>query len=283
MTAARSGTMLWADAETTGLDVDRDAILEFAVIITDDHLNEVARLNTLVRPPADLLQRLQVRPVVLQMHTASGLLHELMTADLDTVPTVAELEHLLLALIDQHVDPNTDLCLAGAGVANFDRHLIAAQMPALGSRLTYWSIDAGVERRHFQKATGEDLVSSEAGASIAHRALADVESALEAARMAQTAYRSFAALRSSFATSTAEDRVLIALGLIDAFTGDVTAVCGTRFTDLYALQGDAEHIGGLADAGSMLLDEAASAVGIDRSALLDRMRARVLHDASHPA
>ncbi|MEK6344515.1 MAG: exonuclease domain-containing protein [Curtobacterium sp.] len=271
-----AGTLLWLDAETTDLDCSSTAILEVAAIITNDQLEEVARLETLVRPPADLLQRLQERPVVLEMHTRSGLLHELMTADLTTLPTVAELEHLLLAMLKQHSAPGSEIALAGSGVAAFDRHLIRAQMPGLSDRLTYWSIDAGVEQRHFQKATGERLIPVD-DTLTAHRAMADTEYALAAAREAQVAYRTFAAVRQAArSTVTAEERVLVALGLIGAFP-TVDSVDGAhRFTDLYALQPDADHVGGLADAGSMLLDEAAAAAGVDRSALLDRMRRRVL-------
>lgn len=41
-------SLLWLDLETTGLKADKESVLEVACIITDDQLNEVARLQRVV-------------------------------------------------------------------------------------------------------------------------------------------------------------------------------------------------------------------------------------------
>ena len=38
----RSSNIIWVDLEMTGLDVDKDFIMEIACIITDKHLNTLA-------------------------------------------------------------------------------------------------------------------------------------------------------------------------------------------------------------------------------------------------
>ncbi len=242
-----AGTMLWIDFETTDLDADRTSILEVAAIVTDDRLREVGRFVTLVRPPADLLQQLNDRPVVLKMHVASGLLHDLMQAPMESLPTIAELDHLLAAFLQAHAAPDATVCVAGSGVGPFDRRVIGAQLPELDRLLTYWVIDSGCERRHYRKATGGDLVEGDDHSTAAHRAEADTENALEAARAAQEAYRLHAAYRrASIHPTTAQERALLALGMIGAFAG-VDEVAAT--SELYAVMPDQEHVAGLVDAG----------------------------------
>ena len=61
------------DLEMTGLDPDRDVIVEIATLITDDELNVIAEGPDLViHQPEELLQAME--PVVVEMHTKSGLL-----------------------------------------------------------------------------------------------------------------------------------------------------------------------------------------------------------------
>ena len=61
------------DLEMTGLDPDRDVIVEIATLVTDDELNILAEGPDLVIHQAE--ERLTaMEPVVVEMHTKSGLL-----------------------------------------------------------------------------------------------------------------------------------------------------------------------------------------------------------------
>lgn len=67
------------DVETTGLDPDRDQLLEVACIILDENLEEVGTWADSVRytEPHVNLMKLECHPVVLEMHEENGLWDEL--------------------------------------------------------------------------------------------------------------------------------------------------------------------------------------------------------------
>ena len=74
----------------TGLDKQRDALVEIAVLVTDADLNILGDgVDVVIRPPAEALQGMD--PFVVNMHTVSGLLEEL-----DGGMTLAEAEALSL-------------------------------------------------------------------------------------------------------------------------------------------------------------------------------------------
>jgi oligoribonuclease len=60
----------------TGLDLERDALIEVAVLITDAELTILDEgLDVLIRPEPEALE--QMNDFVRDMHTTSGLLEEL--------------------------------------------------------------------------------------------------------------------------------------------------------------------------------------------------------------
>ena len=60
----------------TGLDKQRDALVEIAVLVTDADLNILGEgVDVVIKPPAEALEGMD--PFVVNMHTVSGLLEEL--------------------------------------------------------------------------------------------------------------------------------------------------------------------------------------------------------------
>ena len=75
--ALESANMLaWIDLEMTGLDPDLHVIVEIATLITDDQLNLIAEGPDLVISATEE-QLKKMDPVVVEMHTKSGLLDEI--------------------------------------------------------------------------------------------------------------------------------------------------------------------------------------------------------------
>jgi oligoribonuclease len=167
---------LWLDLETTGLDPASDDILEVGLVVTDEHLTELAERRYLLDPGYDWQEL--VDQFVLEMHTKSGLLAEL------TDPYSHFIYHSLLLVercIVNVIEPYlTDgkIVLAGSGVATFDLQVIKAQMPELAQRLTYWTMDIGVVRRYLRDICQVELPDT---GPVNHRALDDVHHHLDEA------------------------------------------------------------------------------------------------------
>src|ERR1700761_2771918 len=88
--------LVWIDCEMTGLDVERDALIEIACLVTDADLNLLDDgIDVIIKPPAEALD--QMSDVVGDMHTTSGLL-----ADLPGGVTLAEAAEAVLGYVRAH-------------------------------------------------------------------------------------------------------------------------------------------------------------------------------------
>ncbi|SOB84034.1 MULTISPECIES: oligoribonuclease [unclassified Streptomyces] len=166
--------LVWIDCEMTGLDLDRDALVEVAVLVTDSELNILGEgLDVIIRPPAEALANMP--EVVRAMHTASGLLEELAQG-----VTLAEAEERVLAYVREHVPEAGKTPLCGNSVAT-DRGFLARDMPALEKHLHYRIVDVSsikeLARRWYPKAYYN---SPPKGGN--HRALADIRESIDELR-----------------------------------------------------------------------------------------------------
>ncbi|MFF8773312.1 oligoribonuclease [Kitasatospora sp. NPDC015120] len=166
--------LVWIDCEMTGLDLDRDALVEVAVLVTDSELNILGEgVDVIVRPPAEALANMP--EVVRTMHTSSGLLDEL-----EHGVTLAEAEALVLAYVREHVPEAGRAPLCGNSVAT-DRGFLSRDMPALESHLHYRIVDVSsikeLARRWYPKAYYN---SPQKGGN--HRALADIRESIDELR-----------------------------------------------------------------------------------------------------
>ncbi len=163
--------LLLLDLETAGL-ATTDPILEVGWALADTDLNLRRPITSEVvrwpRVTADAIIS-RMKPEVLKMHTANGLLDQLRAGFGVTLPIV---EGRILADLESLTDPGDTITLAGSGVEHFDRKMIDAQMPTLGHQLHYQGMDASDHRRGYRMATGADLV--DANERKTHRAADDV-------------------------------------------------------------------------------------------------------------
>lgn len=162
--------LVWIDCEMTGLDLDRDALIEVAALVTDSELNILGEgVDVVIRPPDEALTTMP--DVVREMHTSSGLLTELA----DGI-TLAEAEKVVLDYIRQHVPEGGKAPLCGNSVAT-DRGFLSRDMPALEGHLHYRIVDVSsikeLSRRWYPRAYYN---SPQKGGS--HRALADIRESI---------------------------------------------------------------------------------------------------------
>ena len=126
--------LVWIDCEMTGLDIERDALIEIACVVTDAELNLLDEgIDLIIKPPAEALETMP--DVVREMHTASGLL-----AELPGGIAVAEAAELVLGYVRGHVPEARKVPLCGNSIAT-DRWFIARDMPELDSYLHYRMVD----------------------------------------------------------------------------------------------------------------------------------------------
>jgi oligoribonuclease len=122
------------DLEMTGLDPEKDVIIEMATIITDGDLNDVAEGPCLVlRQPEERLIAMDAWNT--KHHTASGLLERVRTVGV----TPQEAEAVTLAFLERHVERG-QAPLCGNTIWQ-DRRFLVRHMPTLESYLHYRMID----------------------------------------------------------------------------------------------------------------------------------------------
>jgi oligoribonuclease len=123
------------DLEMTGLDVERDVIVEVATLITDDDLVIVAEGPDLV-VSASSRQLDAMDDFVRDMHVKSGLLDEIAAS----TTSLEEAGSATLDFIRSHVPKARTVPLAGNSIGT-DRRFLAAQLPAIEEYLHYRSVD----------------------------------------------------------------------------------------------------------------------------------------------
>ncbi len=166
--------LVWIDCEMTGLDLQADALIEVAALVTDFDLNVLGEgVDIIVKPPAEALE--QMIDFVRAMHEKSGLLVEL-----DRGVTLAEAEEQVLAYIKEHCPDGSRPPLAGNTVST-DRLFLSRDMAELDAFLHYRIVDVSsikeLSRRWFPKAyfAAPDKRGN-------HRALADIQESIEELR-----------------------------------------------------------------------------------------------------
>ena len=103
--ALESANMLaWIDLEMTGLDPDLHVIVEIATLITDDQLNLIAEGPDLVISATEE-QLKKMDPVVVEMHTKSGLLDEIKASKI----TLEEAGSQTLSFLMEHIGMEVSL------------------------------------------------------------------------------------------------------------------------------------------------------------------------------
>lgn len=177
--------IVWADTETTGLDPEHGNLLEVALVVTDDDLEEVAARSVVVQPIAPLgldSWREHLDPFILDMHSKSGLLDEIFAgAGLLRHEAAGDLIGWALsrsAGFDLKKTP-----LAGSTVS-FDRAWLKKHMPALESLFSHRSIDASSITElaaRWAPAIYDNRPKADPE-KIAHRALPDVRESISILR-----------------------------------------------------------------------------------------------------
>ena len=123
------------DLEMTGLEPSRHVIVEIATLVTDDDLNIVAEGPDLVVHQDDAALA-EMDPVVVEMHTKSGLLDAIRSSTISLADAGAQ----TLEFIKSHVTEARRVPLCGNSIG-MDRRFLAAYLPEIEEYLHYRSVD----------------------------------------------------------------------------------------------------------------------------------------------
>jgi oligoribonuclease len=159
------------DLEMTGLDPERDTIVEIATIVTDDDLGVVAEGPDLViHHHEGVLARMGA--TVREMHAASGLLDQIRASSVD----LEEAGRQTLAFIRTHAPEPRTVPLCGNSIGT-DRRFLARYLPEIEEHLHYRSVDVSSVKELARRWYPEVLDGAPEKAGT-HRALDDIRESI---------------------------------------------------------------------------------------------------------
>lgn len=168
--AQDGNNLIWLDMEMSGLNPERDRILEVALVVTGSQLNAVAEAPVLVVHQSDeLLDNMDHWNK--STHAKSGLIGKVKASQHGE----AEVESLMLAFLEQHVPPNTSP-MCGNSICQ-DRRFLARHMPRLEAYFNYRNLDVSTLKELARRWRPE--IAKGVNKEGKHEALADIYESIE--------------------------------------------------------------------------------------------------------
>lgn len=159
--------LLWIDLEMTGLDPEKDKILEVAAIATNMSLKDMGVFKAVVKVSDKLMKERMVGEF---WEKNSESRDALMEQNKKGKP-VKEVEKELLEFLDKNF--GKEVYLAGNSIHQ-DRKFIEREMPELNKRLHYRMLDVSAWKIYFENGLGRKFVKPEN-----HRAFDDIKGSIE--------------------------------------------------------------------------------------------------------
>ena len=151
----------------TGLEPDKDKILEVAAIATDMDLNEIATYEAIVKVDDNLIKERMVG----EFWERNKESYDALVAQNENGRPVEEVERELLEFLDKYF--GKEIYLAGNSIHQ-DRRFIEREMPELNKRLHYRMLDVSAWKIYFENALDKKFTKRDA-----HRALDDINGSIE--------------------------------------------------------------------------------------------------------
>ncbi|MBR3230915.1 oligoribonuclease [Candidatus Saccharibacteria bacterium] len=163
----KKAKLLWIDLEMTGLEPDKDRILEVAAIATDMKLAEIARFEAVVKVDEALIKERMVGKFWEENSTS----RDALISQNSSGKPVAEVEKELIKFVEDNF--GKEVYLAGNSIHQ-DRKFIEREMPKFNQLLHYRMLDVSAWKIYFENALGKKFIKPEN-----HRALDDVTGSIE--------------------------------------------------------------------------------------------------------
>ena len=155
----------------TGLSLDKDVLVEIAVLVTDSELNLIGEgIDLVIKATPEQLAGMN--EFVTQMHTTSGLITEIPNGI-----TLQVAEDAILAYLASTGTVEGKSPLAGNSVS-VDRNFIARDMPRLNQYLHYRTVDVSSIKELARRWSPKIYFAAPAKTGN-HRALGDIQDSIE--------------------------------------------------------------------------------------------------------
>nr|ACO14409.1 Oligoribonuclease, mitochondrial precursor [Esox lucius] len=163
--------MVWVDLEMTGLDIEKDQIIEMACIITDSELNVLAGgPNLIINTTDELLDGMD--DWCKEHHGNSGLTQAVRNSKI----TLQQAEYEFLSFIRQHTPPGQ--CPLAGNSVHADKKFLDKYMPQFMHHLHYRIIDVSTIKELCRRWFPEEYkLAPQKKAS--HRALDDIQESIK--------------------------------------------------------------------------------------------------------
>lgn len=163
----KKAKLLWVDLEMTGLDPERDKILEVAAIATDWQFNEIDRMTAVVKVPKKLIEERMVG----EFWEANKESYNSLVNQNENGEDTEVVEDKILDFIEKNF--GKEVYLAGNSIHQ-DKRFIVKEWPRLDARLHYRMFDVSAWKIYFENALKIKFTKREN-----HRALDDIEGSIE--------------------------------------------------------------------------------------------------------
>jgi oligoribonuclease len=171
------GRLIWIDLEMTGLDTDRDAILEIATIVTDSQLNVLAEGPELaIAQPLSVLEAMDEWNR--KQHGKSGLWRRVLEEGVG----LADAEARTVSFLAEWVPANTSP-MCGNSICQ-DRRFLHRLMPRLEQHFHYRNLDVSTIKELARRWAPQVLAGVRKQS--AHTALSDVRDSIDELRYYRT-------------------------------------------------------------------------------------------------
>jgi oligoribonuclease len=168
--AQDSNHLIWIDMEMTGLNPDKDRIIEIALVITDSQLNILVEAPVLViSQPDSILDSMDKWNQ--STHAKSGLIDKVKASTLSE----SEAESSMLAFLQPHVPAGVSP-MCGNSICQ-DRRFLARSMPTLETYFHYRNLDVST-LKELAKRWKPEIVPG-FNKQNKHEALADIYDSIE--------------------------------------------------------------------------------------------------------
>jgi len=158
--------MVWVDLEMSGLNINKETILEMACIVTDTNLKPLhPGIDVVINQPNEILENMDDWNKT--HHGSSGLIEQVRNSKV----SLQQAETMMLDYVQQYVEPRKAI-LAGNSV-HIDKMFLLKYMPLFIDHLHYRIVDVSSFKEMCRR-WNPDIFAKLPNKKNAHRALDDI-------------------------------------------------------------------------------------------------------------